>query len=515
MRRIVLVLFFLGLAAWSARAQISAGGEPPSFDLSLPGRPPTIQLPAVDHAVLLAEDAREGKDLPMRFGAPQDLALDLRQAGVCDTLADGGLLWRLRLASPGASSLNLLYDDFNLPPGARLFLYNDDHSQLLGAYTEFNNNPDGLFATQPSSGDAVTLEYEEPAGSAWPGRVRVSRVVHAYRDLFGVAAERDYGDSGGCNNNVNCAVGEPWATEIRSVVMILTSGGLRICTGALVNNTALDMRRYLLTANHCLGGETSWIFMFNYQSPACNNQNGPTNHTVQGCVRRATLTDSDFALLELNNAIPASYHPVWAGWSALDTTPTQGVCIHHPSGDIKKISFEDQALVSDRYLGNQGVAGSHWKVSDWDDGTTEGGSSGSPVFDQNHRVVGQLHGGYASCSSQTSDWFGKFAMSWNRGGTAATRLRDWLDPGNTGLLSLDALDPEATPLPAQLHLRYLPGSHGLSLEWQATANSTAWRVEGAAAATGPWTELTQVAEPGLLLDAASAPAFLRVVSIRE
>jgi len=505
------ILVCLPMAAW---AQISGGGAPPSFALEMRSQPPTVALPGVDHDAALAEDAAAPKDEPLRFGLPVDVPLDVVSQGVCDTLADGRRVWRLRVASPGAFSLNLLYDEFQLPPDAQLFLYSDARDHVLGAYTEANHNPDGGFATQPVAGDAVTLELVEPADAAFPSSVRVSRVVHAYRNLFGREAERNYGDSGNCNNNVNCPEGDPWRTEIRSVVMILTGGGYRICSGALVNNTAQDMRRYLLTANHCLGGETSWIFMFNYQSPGCANQNGPTNQTVQGCVRRASLSDSDFALLELNTPIPASYHPVWAGWSAVDTAPALGVGIHHPSGDIKKISFEDAPLVSDRYLGNSGVTGSHWKVVDWDDGTTEGGSSGSPIFDPDHRIVGQLHGGYASCSSQTSDWYGKFSMSWDRGSTPATRLRDWLDPGNTGLLILDALDPEATPQAAQITLRHLPAFHGLELAWPATPNTTSWRVEGAPSAAGPWSELMTVAEPGLLLEMESAPAFLRVISIR-
>jgi hypothetical protein len=434
----LLLLLALGLGR-SLHAQVGAGGVPPSFDLPGAGPAPTIALPGVDHAALLAEDEAAPKDEALRFGAPLDRSIDLRRQGQRLELPDGGSLWRLRLTSPGALSLNLLYDDFALPPGARLFLYNDERSMLIGAFTDFNNKPGGQFATQPVAGDAVTLEYEEPATCPWPGRVRVCRVVHAYRDLLG-GAERDYGDSGSCNNNVACPVGDDWRTEIRAVAMILEGSGFRICSGALVNNTGQDMRQFLLTANHCLGGETNWIFMFNYQSPGCANQNGPTTDSVQGCVRRANLADSDFALLELSEAIPEDYRVVYAGWSNEDVAPTRGVGIHHPSGDIKKISFEDQALVSDRYLGNQGVAGSHWRVIDWDDGTTEAGSSGSPVFDQNHHVVGQLHGGYASCTSQTSDWYGKFAMSWERGGAPATRLRDWLDPLDTGQTTLGPLD---------------------------------------------------------------------------
>ena len=238
-----------------------------------------------------------------------------------------------------------------------------------------------------------------------------------------------------------CTQGDDWRDEIRSVAMILTSGGWRICTGALVNNTAEDGTQYFLTANHCLGGETSWIFMFNYQSPFCTNSNGPTTDTVQGAILRATNTASDFALLELTEEIPDDYEVYYAGWNREDVAAESAVGIHHPSGDIKKISVENQAVISDRYLGNSGVTASHWKVSDWDEGTTEGGSSGSPLYDPQHRVIGQLHGGYAACGNNSADWYGKFAMSWDYGSSSSSRLNDWLDPLGTDPLNLDGWNP--------------------------------------------------------------------------
>ncbi|MDD5088978.1 MAG: serine protease, partial [bacterium] len=445
--RIFTISVVLAVMIPVARAQISQGGTPRSFALAQVDAPPTAPLPAVDVSAYLAEDAQADKDEPYRFGAPLEVAFDMEHFGAWTTLPDGGRIWRLRIASPGAFSIGLLYDRWQIPELCDLFLYNDDRSHVIGAFTSFNNWADGTNITQPVMGDAVTLEYYEPAETREHGILSIWRVVHDYRDIYRMArSPDDYGESGSCNNNVNCTVGADWQSQKRGVAMILTSGGSRICSGSLVNNVRQDQTPYFLTANHCLGGETSWIFMFNYESPTCTNANGPTTQTVANATLRATNTASDFALLELASDVPSGYNPYFNGWNRVDAAATNSVCIHHPAGDIKKISFDDDASVSDRYLGSSGVTGSHWKIVQWDDGTTEGGSSGSPLFDQNHRITGQLHGGYASCTSLTSDWYGKFSMSWNYGGSSSSRLSDWLDPDNTSVSTLDGLDGVAASI---------------------------------------------------------------------
>jgi len=428
------------MTASSGQAQISAGGTPPSFSLSLAAAPPSVTLPPVDAEAYLAEDAQAAKDEPLRIGAPVDVRFTLGQSGEWTELADGGRIWRLRIVSRGATSLGVLYDRWFLPEGAQLFLYNDDRSHLIGAFTSFNNWVDRTNITQPVMGDAVTIEYYEPADARGMSELSISTIGHIYRDLYGSRFLDDYGDSGSCNNNVNCPEGADWQSQKRGVAMIL-EGGWRICSGSLINNARNDFTPYFLTANHCLGNLNSWVFMFNYESPGCPNQNGPTNQTVANATLRANYTASDFALLQLSSPVPLTYNPYFNGWNREDVAATNSVCIHHPAGDIKKISFDDHPPVSDRYLGSSGVANSHWKIVQWDDGTTEGGSSGSPLFDQNHRITGQLHGGYASCTSLTPDWYGKFAMSWDYGSSSATRLRDWLDPDNSGLLVLSGIDP--------------------------------------------------------------------------
>jgi hypothetical protein len=436
------VIFFL-LFNLDFFAQISAGGNPISFMMKGLSNVQTVTMYKFDVNKLLLEDSLDAlsKEIPFRFGKSFNVNLNLENSGVWDELPSGDRIWRLRISSPGAYSINLIYNDYWLPEGAKLYLYNDDRSHIIGAFTNANNKETGKFATRPVIGDAVILEYFEPANVNYQGHINVSSVIHAYKDIFNILKQKDFGSSGSCNNNVNCPEGADWQNEKRAVAMVLLAGGTRWCSGALVNNVNVDLKQYFLTADHCLGASDTWIFMFNYESPTCDNVDGPTNFTVQGSTLLANNEDSDFALVEITEPIPTSYEVHWAGWSNIDVPSTHSTGIHHPAGDVKKISFDYDPSISSKYLDNQGITDSHWKIEQWDDGTTEGGSSGSPLFDQNHRIIGQLHGGWASCTSLTADYYGKFAMSWDRGETPETRLKDWLDPNDTGVQTLDGWDP--------------------------------------------------------------------------
>jgi len=438
----------------SVYGQVSRGGTPISMNKSLSGDIQTILMDPVDVDAYLAEDAmNQGKDVPYRTGAGFDVHYTLTNSGTWTELADGGHIWRLRIESPGAYYINLLYDFYYVPEGATLFIYNEGYKNVIGAFTSDNIKSHGKFATAPVPGDVTILEYYEPANVRGRGDISINRVVHGYKDIFnwsGIKEALGFGSSGSCNNNVNCPEGEPWLSENRGVALVLLSNGSAWCSGSMINNVREDETPYFLTANHCLGSEETWIFMFRYESPTCSNINGPTNYTVSGSTLLANSSTSDFGLLLLDEAPPESYNIYFNGWSNINTPSTNSVGIHHPAGDIKKISFDDDPTTSADYLQTSGTT--HWRIGSWDDGTTEGGSSGSPLFDQNHRIIGQLHGGYASCTSITSDWYGKFAVSWD-GSSSSNRLRDYLDPDNTGATTLDGYDPYAgtkishTPLP--------------------------------------------------------------------
>ncbi|MCK5125726.1 MAG: trypsin-like peptidase domain-containing protein [candidate division Zixibacteria bacterium] len=441
----LVITFFI---AGSASAQLSEGGMPISFGksiaTSLGTDIPVEQMGSIDVSAYLAEDAIEEAEggIPYRFGAPFDVDYSLDNSGIWENLPDGGRLWRLRIESPEAYSINLIYEDYWLPEGAKLYIYNEQHDFIIGAFTSTNNKEHGMFATQPVKGDVSIIEYYEPADVRGLGKIKISRVVHAYKDIFSFFADKAFGSSGSCNNNVNCPEGDDWLDEKRGVAMILLGSGTRWCTGSMVNNVRQDARQLFLTANHCLNGPENWIIMFNYESPGCANIDGPTNMTIQGTTVRASYSASDFALVELSEAIPEAWGIYYNGWTAINTEAPNTVCIHHPAGDIKKISFDDDPVTSTDYLSNTVNSSlSHWRITAWDDGTTEGGSSGSPLFDPQSRIVGQLHGGYASCTSITSDWYGKFSYSWAGGGTSSTQLKFWLDPDYTGATTLDGWDP--------------------------------------------------------------------------
>ena len=433
-------------------SQVSTGGVPKSIQLGLSMAYPSVVLPQVDKIALLAEDKIEmAKDIPYRFGTPIEVQYNLNNSGSWDDVT-GGRIWRLSIKSENAYSINLLYDRYLLPEGSKLYVYDEDMSTVLGAFTNENNKPHETFSTSPTKGDITILEYFEPYNVSFPGEIQVNSVVHAYRDIF-FNENRGYGDSGSCNNNVNCSEFSDWQNEVRAAAMILTSGGSRLCSGSLINNVRQDMTQYFLTANHCLGGESSWIFMFNYQSSGCSNQDGPTYQTVQGSTLLANSSGSDFGLLRLTETIPELYDVNYAGWDATGNTPSTPVCIHHPSGDIKKITFD---------YDNASNAGNYWDINSWDDGTTEPGSSGSPLFDGNsHRIVGQLYGGVASCTNFGYDTYGKVSSSWNSG------LGQYLDPDNTGTMVLDGID-----MAAQAELMNYPSQFDVSLSQDQSSTTT-------------------------------------------
>ncbi|HEY0067566.1 MAG TPA: T9SS type A sorting domain-containing protein, partial [Flavisolibacter sp.] len=285
---------------------------------------------------------------------------------------------------------------------------------------------------------------------------------YGYKQVF-VQKLGGFGQSGSCNINVLCPQGTGWENERNSVAVVALQNGSALCSGAMLNNTCNSNTPYFLTANHCFtanGGQNvgNWRFYFQAWSSTCSPSQNSNGLLFNGSTLRANWAPTDFALVQLNQAPAPNSGINYAGWSRSTTAATSGVGIHHPSGDVMKISTYTTPVVrADNFTWNingqtlNPVGDLQWIVS-WNNGVTEGGSSGSPLFDQNHRVIGQLGGGPSGCGNAVQqDAYGRFDNSWTGGGTNATRLSNWLDPiGSNALtantVNVSALASSSTPI---------------------------------------------------------------------
>ncbi|MBE2247884.1 MAG: PKD domain-containing protein [Candidatus Competibacteraceae bacterium] len=448
--------------------QLSDGGEPWGYKHSEADRDILYEvMPGFDVQAMLDEDLYNETHFsenpgPWRFGHNYFVQYNLQNTGIWTTLENGDRIWRLGVVCPQALTINLAFQYVSIPDGAKLFVYNGKKTESLGAFTQQYVSPDYYFATELLSGDTIIVEYLVPANLHDIGSLELFRITHGYRSATEYV-EKAFLSSGSCNMNVNCPDGLIWSNQKRSAVM-LVSGGSGFCSGAVINNSCNDGKPYVLTANHCgSSGFSTWTFRFNWESPTCSNPaSSPSYVSITGSTSRASRSAADMRLVEINSAIPSNYNVYYAGWSKSATPPPSAFGIHHPSGDIKKISFDDAPLGITTAMG--GETNCCWEV-EWDrNTTTEGGSSGSPLFDNNGRIIGQLWGGGASCTNLSApDYYGRVSQNWAPSGSPNNgQLKYWLDPTScsTNAEYIDGYDPNSpsVALDAQMLSITAPGT---------------------------------------------------------
>jgi hypothetical protein len=325
-----------------------------------------------------------------------------------------------------------------------------------------------------------------PAGMTEYGKMELQAISHAflktgYKSASADCPAGDFGCSDPCEIDINCVEGDDWQRVKPSVVRIFTT--TLYCTGVLVNNTSYDGIPYILTAEHCLNKQyyaTRSVFQFNYESAVCFGEDGPLDMSVAGS-ELITCGDSiDFSLVRLVTTPPASYGLFYAGWDRSDFQTSATAIIHHPFGDVKKISIDAEAPSIPAQPGDVPYSGladyhyySYWWIRQWDVGSTEGGSSGGPLFNQARRVIGNLSGGNAACGDSIGydaetgrviynpapnydDYFTRFSMAWDYEEAKGNALKPWLDPIDTGTETLSGYNPTSTePVKTETGMQFM------------------------------------------------------------
>lgn len=421
--------------------------------------PKEIITEEVDHIAQLREAKKLEKNKRVyRFAKAIAVNLTPNNAGEWQRLGDFDV-WKLCISSPGASSLNLGFKNYRMPEGGELTIHRPRLKSPYRAFTHADNEEHGELWTPLLSGEKIIVCVSLPAGKRDQLALQISSINHGFRPVFSrnmfKSGSRKIGGeiSGICNIDAVCRSGDPninetlgpildiYQDQIRSVAAY-TLGGVDTCSGALINNTSNNKKPFFLTARHCfenpdsgafVGNPSSAVFYFNFQNSYCRPRSsaesagvgdGDLSEFMSGSVVRAHHASSDFCLLEIDDPIPASYDVFYSGWNRTNIASTMAVGIHHPAVAEKRISVDTDSLSHN---------GDFWMVVDWDFGTTEGGSSGSPLFDSDGRIVGQLLGGYAACGNDLEDEYGKVFKSWTGNGSNSTRLSNWLDPTATGV----------------------------------------------------------------------------------
>ena len=492
----ILIALILTLATLSTSAQIQRPMPPRSCRTITTTTPKSISIapPPTSKAAAIHSKGRTyfGKLLPCDISFMEEsTATDI----------NGGRIYTLQLSSEGAYSIGIRTDGLAIADGSELYLYNNSKDDILGALT--HDNQDATSLTRQIQGDTINIELFVPQGVVQKD-FKITSICYDYANMFGKASKPSQSGQSSCSSevNINCDEGAKFQ-DIKHAVVLLTiddSYETFICTGTIVNNVLCDQTPYILTAAHCVcsdNGASNTVTYFNYESLSCNSSSTPNNilsmtgATIAATATKEKYTDRqgrssskqyptmDFTLLKLKNQIPNEYQPYYAGLSLSETDNISSVAtIHHPQGNIKKISIARQKPYQDSYPEEDNNVHYknfvHWHIAQWDVGTTEGGSSGASLLNVKKQVIGILSGGYADCDNPANDFFQMLSKAWHPSSNPENQLQAHLAPNThvKEILPFNPLNIGEKYLPAIVSAQPNSDSSIANLSWNTMQIST-------------------------------------------
>lgn len=449
------VIFFCGISSIAQTLQYKLNEDKSKVSLI---------IDHIQRKLTKAEIDNSKKGHPLLESRLYELNMIMDTIGYHSVLPTGENIWRFTIDVPDAKGFIVGLDDFYLPKGSQLFVYKKDDLSNAIVYMNEDNPKGGPYSFENLPGDNVVLEYVASSNTTDRPRIHLKEIGYKYSDPMGNPLSGFDHEKNHCMININCPQGQYWQNQKKGIVQlrIRKSSSTYLCSGSLINNTNQDATPYVLTAEHCFEYmnqaqiEQNTDYIFEYESPGCQIER-PTYRFHRGAellVLSPLNGGSDGALLKLSEDIPGDWDVYYNGWNRENdgNRMTSGSIIHHPQGDVKKITFYNKPLASGRWDDDaSNPDATHWIIS-YSEGVTEGGSSGSPIFDQDGLIVGTLSGGDSKCTAlNATDYYGKFWYHWNQGVNTSWHMSKYLDPSNKGVTKLDGLSASDSiaPRPAE------------------------------------------------------------------
>ncbi len=461
------LIFLLFLPIWAV-GQIEIPGTPYAFTNQINfSEISNFTLTDFNKNLLLSRDNEQKFYKPYAFAQGFDTEIFFNKKP--DAENKDFYIFFKKIIIPDAEGISLIFRDFQLADKEKIFIFDNSEKYLIGALTSLNNKENSVLATRFLPVDTVIVEYDRLKTNT--GKFPyISTVAGAYRTIADGSQD--------CEINIACEEDTLWQTVKRAVAKVIykedKSKSYYACTGTLLANTKLDNTPYYLTANHCINSETeaeSAVFYFNYEAETCDGTTGDKTQTISGAKLLATADDHlDFALLQLSVVPPEVYHPYYAGWDRVQEYIDTSFCIHHPAGDVKKISKDYDTLGISSFSGYDSQK--HWQIKEWDEGTTEGGSSGAGLFTVEGLLIGTLSGGEADCDYNFNDLFCQFYHEWDDYNPKDEQVKAWLDTFKFNPVKMFGYDPyQNINLSKPLNFNILQDSNIIEITWDAANNN--------------------------------------------
>jgi hypothetical protein len=382
------------------------------------------------------------------------VSLDFFKLGAVEDVNDTLEVRTLEIESANAYFLSLIFSEFTIPEGDELYIYNRKKTILMGPFTSRNSPKGGRYTVDIIEDDNLILEYQKSKHGVTTGKIHISQIVHGMNPLRTADTEPNlllkqalnYDD---CFIDANCSEGDGWSNQKSGVCLVFASkeGTMTFASAVLVNNARQDNTPYILTANHNLSGYNDYslyTFRFKYWTNACGNRTSTNSATIIYTGAEVLETwnhyaadGNDIALLKLLEE-PSSLDSVYlCGWSMDASAPTQGVYLSH-TGPIPMEIAKSNNIRPYSMPNYGGFNINAWWYCPIDIGAIATGASGSPLFDEDKRIIGILSANAPLPNNCYSVAFsGRLNYAWSTLGDNGYTLRDWLDPDNTGVITLD------------------------------------------------------------------------------